>query len=461
MLTILLLFSAMICYIALLATYKQQAKYQNGMLFAVTLPGGALEHADLQHVRARFDKSFSKAGLWMGIGLIPFVILYAWIPYQVIYFLVWLCALVLAVVAPFRRAFRDTLALKREHEWFVGNKRVILSDLRVAQLKNKRSASLWLYLIPFAMAIGMLLWAVRSEDPFFGVTTGGLVLTALFLFISLYMRRIKSKVYSMNSEVNIILNQARRRTISYLWLWMAIAENIHFLLIYILLVNGNAGMDGLWIAVILLFTAIPAGSIYYAYHKIHALEQEVLAQDGKVIYTDDDEYWANGFTYHNPHDKSIFVPKRVGMGATINTATRVGKCIIWGTAGIIAALIIGVSFMLVRSEITSPTLSITSDQRVDIRYPMYSYEFGIDDIKELTLADTVPSGGVKTNGEATGKYSRGKFRLKELGKSRLYIFKNNPPYIRIKLDDVYIFYNEKEPLLTRQIFEQLQKQMGK
>ncbi|MCJ8012154.1 hypothetical protein MUG84_10400 [Paenibacillus sp. KQZ6P-2] len=50
--------------------------------------------------------------------------------------------------------------------------------------------------------------------------------------------------------------------------------------------------------------------------------------------------------------------------------------------------------------------------------------------------------------------------MKELGKSRLYIFKN-PPYIRMKLDDVYIFYNEKDPLQTKQVFEQLQKQMGK
>jgi hypothetical protein len=49
-----------------------------------------------------------------------------------IYFFVWLPLFIIVMVVPFRRAFRETLALKREHEWFVGTKRVVQSDLRVA-----------------------------------------------------------------------------------------------------------------------------------------------------------------------------------------------------------------------------------------------------------------------------------------------------------------------------------------
>lgn len=175
-----------------------------------------------------------------------------------------------------------------------------------------------------------------------------------------------------------------------------------------------------------------------------------------MIYTDDDEYWANGISYHNSNDTSIFVTKRIGIGETVNTATWVGKLFVWGSIGLTAVFIIGVSFMLIRSELTSPTLSITSEYQVEINYPMYSFDFNIADIEQLTLVDSIPS-GMKTNGEATAKYSRGHFRLKEIGKTRLYIYKNNPPYIRFKLEDVYIFYNEKDPLLTEQLFEQLQK----
>ncbi|MCJ8012155.1 DUF5808 domain-containing protein [Paenibacillus sp. KQZ6P-2] len=98
-------------------------------------------------------------------------------------------------------------------------------------------------------------------------------------------------------------------------------------------------MDGVWLTLVVLFT-------------------EVLSQDGKVVYTDDDEYWVNGFTYHNPNDKRIFVPKRVGIGDTVNTATLGGKMIICGTVFIVAVIVIGVSFMLIRSELTSPELKV-------------------------------------------------------------------------------------------------------
>ena len=460
MLTFILLFTAVICYIVLLATYKPQAKYREGMLFAVTLPEEALEHAEIRRIQARFQASLTRAGIGLAIGLVPFVLLYRWLPYQILYFFVWLAIFMIIMVIPFRRAFRETLALKRQHGWFVGQKSVIWTDLRVAQLKNQRSASLWLYAVPFAMNAGLLLWMIRKDAELAGIAASGFFLTALFLVISLYMRRTKAKVYSMNTEVNLILNQARRRSLSYLWLWMAIAESIHSGFLYILLLNENTAMDGIWLAIILLFTALPVGGVFYVYRKIRILEQEILSQDGKVVYTDEDEYWANGFTYHNPHDKSIFVPKRVGIGATVNTATPVGKVLVWGTVAITAVVILGVSFMLIRSELTSPTLAMTDNHRVDIQYPMYSYDFDIGDIEELSLVDSVPS-GVKTNGEATGQYARGHFRLKELGKTRLYVFKDNPPYIRIKLGNGYIFYNEKDPERTKEVFKQLQQRAGK
>ncbi|URN95453.1 MAG: DUF5808 domain-containing protein [Candidatus Pristimantibacillus lignocellulolyticus] len=454
MLTVIFSVTAIICYIALVVTYKPQATYKNGMLFAITLPSHAMEHEEIQSIRARFNKQFKKASLWMAVCYIPFVLLHYLMSYQFIYFFVWITVFFFVMVIPFRRAFRDTLALKREHDWFVGMKRVIQSDLRVAHLKNQQSASLWLFTIPFAMAIGTMLWAIAEDIEFIGVAFVGLIITSLFLIISLLMRGSKGKVYSENSEVNVALNQARRRSISYLWLSMAIVENIHVIFIYLWLLNDNEDMTGVWLIILLLFTVVPIGLIYYTYRNIGALEQEVLAQDGKVIYTDDDEYWANGFTYHNPNDRSILVPKRIGIGETINTGTVVGKFSMWGTVGLTAVLIVGVSFMLIRSELTSPVLTVTADHKIEIDYPMYSFDFNLTDIEEITLVNEVPS-GMKSNGEATSDYARGHFKLKEIGKTRLYIFKNNPPYIRIKLDDVYIFYNEKDPLLTKELFDQL------
>jgi uncharacterized membrane protein len=458
MMTGILLGTAIICYLALLFTFKPQAKYNNGMLFAVTLPEHAMDHAEVHNIQVRFKKRLTQFTLWSAVFLIPFILFHTWTGYQTIYFFVWIAVFIIAMIMPFRHAFQETLALKRENDWFVGTKRVIQSDLRIARLKNQRLASLWLFMIPFVMAIGLMVWAAREDIGVFGFSIGGFVLTLMFFFISLSMRRSKVKVYSVNSDVNVSLNQSKRRALSFLWLMLAIIENIHFLLIYCLAVNNTEEIFGVWVTIVLLFSLIPVGVVLYVYRKVNTLEQEILAQDGKIIYTDDDEYWANGFTYHNPDDKSIMVSKRVGVGKTVNTGTSAGKLILWGSLGLTAVLLIGVSFMLIRSEMTSPILTITSEHRVEINYPMYSFDFDLADIEQLSLVDNIPS-GMKTNGEATDAYSRGHFRLKELGKSRLYIFKKNPPYIKIKLADAYIFYNDKDPLQTKQLYDQLQEQL--
>jgi len=460
MLTVILSVTAVICYVVLMVTYRPQATYDKGMLFAVTLPAHAMEHEGIKQIQADYKKRFAQVSMWMGISFIPILALHVWTIYQIVYFFIWFTIFIFVLVSPFRRAFRDTLALKREQEWFVGAKRVLMGDLRAARLKNGRAAPLWSFVVPFVMAIGMLLWSGYSAQEMFLLSLTALLLTALLFLASLYTRRTKAKVYSLNSDTNILLNQARRRATSYLMLVVSIMANIQFLLIYLLVMNGDPAMEGLWIALIIVLSFIPIGWIIYVYRSISAQERDILAHDGKVVYTDDDEYWANGMTYHNPHDPSVFVTKRIGIGETINTATTAGKAIVWSAIGVVAVLILGTSFMMIRSELSSPLLTITADKTVNIEYPMYSFDFPLTDIEEAVLVDEIPSGS-KRNGESTSTYARGHFRLKEVGKTRLYIYKNNPPYIRLKLKDSYVYYNDKEASQTRELFRKLEQQIAK
>lgn len=459
--TLIHLVTILILYSAMWATYRPQARYRNGMLFAVTLPAHAMEHPALVNIQSRFKRQFMQVSLWMGAAVIPLVAMNAWKDYEgfsFIYFFLWLAVFLFVIVVPFRRAFRATLALKREQEWFVGKKNVVHSDLRVARLKNAKSAPIGLFVIPLAMSVGTLLWAMSEDETYAGIAYVGILTTFVFLLVSFYMRRTKAKVYSENSDINLSLNQARRRSLSYMWLMVAIVENLHFPLVYLFIQEDNASLAGVWLAAAVLFSAIPVVILILTYRRIHAREQEVLSQDGQAIYSDDDEYWANGFTYHNPYDRAVFVPKRVGIGETVNTATLTGKMIAWGSIGLVAATIIVVSFLLIRSELTSPTLTLTADRQVEIDYPMYNYDFSLADIEQLDLVDQVPK-GFKTNGESKSNVARGKFSLNGLGATRLYIYKNNPPYIRMKLKSTYIFYNDQDPERTKQLYAQLRNSM--
>jgi uncharacterized membrane protein len=46
------------------------------------------------------------------------------------------------------------------------------------------------------------------------------------------------------------------------------------------------------------------------------------------IYRDDDRYWLGGLIYYNPDDPDAFIPKRYGMGWTVNFAHPAGKLIL-------------------------------------------------------------------------------------------------------------------------------------
>jgi hypothetical protein len=307
MVTWILLIPSLIGFLVVFLTYRSQAKYKNGTLFAVRLPEHAASDSRIRAVQDDFARRFNWTGFWLAAAILPMVALHKHFAFQMLYFIVWQTAVFLVLTVPFRRAFRETLQLKRRHGWFVSAP----SDASAAGAGSG-----------------------RPEDP------------------------------------------------------------------------------------------------------------------------DGDEYWANGFTYHNPRDRRVFVPKRFGIGETVNTGTKAGKLIIGGALGLTAVVLIGAMVMLFVSEYTSPVLAVAPEGAVAIDYPMYKERFHVADIEELVLVDDVPR-GKRVNGEATEDYARGNFRLDGLGKARLYIFRDTPPYIRIKLADRYIFYNEKDPDRTRQLYEQL------
>lgn len=47
-----------------------------------------------------------------------------------------------------------------------------------------------------------------------------------------------------------------------------------------------------------------------------------------TIFRDDDRYWLGGIFYNNPDDPEPFVPKRHGLGWTVNIGHPVGKLVI-------------------------------------------------------------------------------------------------------------------------------------
>jgi uncharacterized membrane protein len=49
-----------------------------------------------------------------------------------------------------------------------------------------------------------------------------------------------------------------------------------------------------------------------------------------AVFRDDERYWYGGLFYNNPDDPAMFVPKRYGLGWTVNFGHSQGRLVLFG-----------------------------------------------------------------------------------------------------------------------------------
>src|SRR6266481_2299091 len=68
-----------------------------------------------------------------------------------------------------------------------------------------------------------------------------------------------------------------------------------------------------------------------------------------AVFRDDDQYWSGGVFYNNPDDPALFVPKRFGLGWTLNFGHPQAKLVLIGVLVVVllpplVVVILGVLF---------------------------------------------------------------------------------------------------------------------
>jgi hypothetical protein len=103
---------------------------------------------------------------------------------------------------------------------------------------------------------------------------------------------------------------------------------------------------------------------------------------------------------------------------------------------------------------------VVGDTKVEMKAPMYPYEFNIADIENITLVDYMPEHAIRTNGAGTETYYLGNFNIQGYGSSKMYIYREYPPFIVIELKDKTVFFNTKSAEQTRDYYELLLDRLG-
>ena len=69
-------------------------------------------------------------------------------------------------------------------------------------------------------------------------------------------------------------------------------------------------------------------------------KSSISADRGRTdaVFRDDDRYWSAGIFYNNPDDPALFVPKRFGLGWTLNFGHPQAKLVLIGVLVVILVL---------------------------------------------------------------------------------------------------------------------------
>ncbi|KAA9000395.1 hypothetical protein F4V43_14800 [Paenibacillus spiritus] len=458
--------AGLIVYLAAAASYGKTEKVPGGAVILGTgIPAGNTGDPELDEIRRLYggrNRRLNVTGLTLLLALLAVLSFTPLADYASAAFLgmlAWTSVMCLMRYRLYLSAHRSSAELKRRRGWTLGEARVVYADTKLALMKNRGSLSPWLHAIPLGLALAAVRSGLGDSDsalPAVACTAMGTSL--LYFVLALAFRRMKAKVYSRNREWNEALNTSVRRAYSALWLALSLLDSGLAAALTLLAPREEPALAVWWTVFAVLQTLVPLGFIcgvarYMGREKRHGLEM-----DDAPLATDDDALWINGMTYYNPDDRSVMVAKRTGIGTTFNMATRAGR---WSTriAILLGALVLaGVSALLVWEDFSEPRLNLTASGTVEIRSTMYNFDFPASDIREVALVDKLP-GGTKTNGSATSRYARGIFRLKGYGPTRLYVYKETPPYLMIRLADGYkqqrVVFNEKDPAQTRRLYEKL------
>lgn len=389
--------------------------------------------------------------------------------------LIYCFSLSICYMLAFNKYRKKIIKVKREQGWYFDEKSIITVDTEVSRIKESFMLPRKWFIPPILLTVVTAI--VLFSNPLNVAGSWNLskaILALLFItYIISYeiLMRMSSKVYSDDTEINIALNLSFKQEWSKAFIYCSYTN-----VILVPLLNMTNRFEDLnmylFITCLILITLLPLAIIIWTCKKVkHERNKFILLQDSvtpkskkkkgkpstRTYFTDEDDHYILGGFYHNKSNPSTFVEKRVlGMGLTINLATKWGKIYMGATIILMLGL-----FLFTVSQIPldfwhGATLTQDGDT-ITINAHSYTSELNINDINSVEMIDELPKLS-KTNGTATNKVLLGSFSIQGYGKGELFINREVENYILIKLNnDEYIILNSINEETTLEYYENFQE----
>lgn len=433
------------------AVYGRIGTYREGMLLGVHIPSYRERDKEVQALMAKYRKHTKWFYIWNLAASIAGSFLCFWYYSAfMVFWSIWLLELIVGSQYLIYKNHRRLYDIKVEKEWQGGvGSRHVLVNMSAMPETVKSPVSTWFHL-PVFLLMGVLLlpsgvrgYLHKGKD---GMILFGIcfTLSVLFILLNHWTLRQEAKVYSEDDRINSMVSQMEKRTWTVIWMVCSYLN----LFALALLANGmdkNDWLSNIDYMVFIVLQMIPAALVLTGVFYSRWKKEKILKTDAKPVYVDDDVFWKNGW-YSNPSDPKIWVQDRFcSSNFTVNVGRPAGRIWAVSMAAITLCLFIWISVIFIRMDLSPVTLQIEGN-RVEITGATYDDDFTGGEILGVGLLDALPADAQfhRTNGLADGDKMIGKFREKELGTCRLYIYKNYTPVLHIELKDYHVYMNSKK-----------------
>ena len=433
------------CLAFVYAELRNQTRHQKGLLLGVTLPAEADALPEVSQTVRTFRRQLDFVCVLLILVSIPiFFIQNFSISLSLTLWMVWLIAILILPYLPYLKANRELKALKKEHQWPV-TPAVRIVDTAASECSLPKPIGLWTLLLPLVLSV---LPAFLPGQPVVlrGVYLADALSLVLLWICGRWLFRRRADMITSDSARNQTLVRVRRLYWDRFWRFNLWACGILNLCMYLF---QNSGF---FIVVILLLTVVILAGTLWMELSLRRTQEHLTA--GADILADEDDAWLGGILYYNPSDNRTMVAKRLGIGTTVNLATKGGKLYLIATAAVLLlCLLIGPILGMVDSD--PPALAVTSENTlVSLHGSKEKYAISLDKITEVELRDSLPESS-RVFGVGLPHYLEGDFSVSGEGAAKFCLDPTAPVFLRIETDSRTYWFTAETPEQTRQIAEWL------
>lgn len=431
-----------------------QSKPKGGLLFGARLMEEKAREPEVQALRQQFRREM----IW-GLVLMALVpLLFFLVPYasiQLFLWVLWVFVAILLLELPYVRANRRLRQWKLRAGLVSDRERTIYAELSPLPRTVTWRTCLPQMVLSLAGAVlaAVLLRGQGMGEMVASVLTFGLM-TVLFAFCAVWMDRLRMKVISSDSDVNLNYNRARRSLWKACWQGCAWINTAFTLVMPIAFwLESESRSLGLIIAatvVYILVLVVLIGRLLAGENRLNKVYRDKM---DLAAHVDDDEHWLWGMMYYNPGDRRLNVEKRNGGGVTINVAHPAGKVIT-----ILVAVVLAASLVLcawpIALEFTPMTLSVEGDRLVASQL-REDYVLPLEEVEQVALLEGHPEWS-RMNGSSLPGMLKGTFRIRETGERvEVFLDPENTYCIRLVAGGRAYYLSCAEDADTLAVYQQL------